>query len=137
MLRQIKTEFTEDKEKGTVTATIYDQYNTKYVGTARCHPDDHYSATGGKLIAESRARLKWLKAYRHYDLMPQVDALLHLLSTCTSDTHSPRIDRELQLAQERVDLCKECEKMECEYAQYTIASLEAVSRRAKEKKTSD
>lgn len=137
MLRQIKTEFKVDEAAGCVTATIYDQYNTKYLGVARCHPEDKFSATGGKLIAESRARIKWLKACRHYELQPQVDILWHVLSTCTEATYSPRIEKEYRIVKEQLELCKECERAEQEYIQYTIASLEAISRRAKEKKQAD
>ena len=74
--------FNYNKHRGTTTCTISDGQNT-FIGTARCHPDDRdcMSEFTGCEIAEKRAKIKILQHIKNNQIIPQIQAYEHLIST--------------------------------------------------------
>ena len=65
----------------------------RFVGEARCHPDDMdmESERTGLTIAEARATIKLMKFKRNFELIPQLNILQHLYNNiCTSKYHDPK-----------------------------------------------
>ena len=74
--------FNYNEHRGTTTCTISDGQNT-FIGTARCHPDDLdcMSEYTGCEIAERRCKIKILQHIKNNQIIPQIQAYEHLIST--------------------------------------------------------
>ena len=74
--------FNYNEHRGTTTCTISDGQNT-FIGTAKCHPDDRdcMSEYTGCEIAEKRAKIKILQHIKNNQIIPQIQAYEHLIST--------------------------------------------------------
>ena len=70
------------KASGKTTCTISDGQNT-FVGIAKCHPDDwdYMSEYTGCEIAERRCKIKILQHIKNNQIIPQIQAYEHLIST--------------------------------------------------------
>lgn len=67
---------------GKTTCTISDGQNT-FIGIAKCHPDDwdFMSEYTGCEIAERRCKIKILQHIKNNQIIPQIQAYEHLIST--------------------------------------------------------
>lgn len=74
--------FNYNEHRGTTTCTISDGQNT-FIGTARCHPNDRdcMSEYTGCEIAERRCKIKILQHIKNNQIIPQIQAYEHLIST--------------------------------------------------------
>ena len=74
--------FNYNEHRGTTTCTISDGQNT-FIGTAKCHPDDRDSMSEytGCEIAERRCKIKILQHIKNNQIIPQIQAYEHLIST--------------------------------------------------------
>ena len=74
--------FNYNEHRGTTTCTISDGQNT-FIGTAKCHPDDQdcMSEYTGCEIAERRCKIKILQHIKNNQIIPQIQAYEHLIST--------------------------------------------------------
>lgn len=74
--------FNYNEHRGKATCTISDGQNT-FVGTAKCHPDDwdYMSEYTGCEIAERRCKIKILQHIKNNQIIPQIQAYEHLIST--------------------------------------------------------
>ena len=74
--------FNYNEHRGKATCTISDGQNT-FVGTAKCHPDDwdYRSEYTGCEIAERRCKIKILQHIKNNQIIPQIQAYEHLIST--------------------------------------------------------
>lgn len=74
--------FNYNEHQGTTTCTISDGQNT-FIGTAKCHPDDRdcMSEFTGCEIAECRCKIKILQHIKNNQIIPQIQAYEHLIST--------------------------------------------------------
>ena len=74
--------FNYNEHRGTTTCTISDGQNT-FIGTAKCHPDDRdcMSEYTGCEIAERRCKIKILQHIKNNQIIPQIQAYEHLIST--------------------------------------------------------
>lgn len=74
--------FNYNEHRDTTTCTISDGQNT-FIGTARCHPDDRdcMSEFTGCEIAERRCKIKILQHIKNNQIIPQIQAYEHLIST--------------------------------------------------------
>lgn len=74
--------FNYNEHRGKATCTISDGQNT-FVGMAKCHPDDWdcVSEFTGCEIAERRAKIKILQHIKNNQIIPQIQAYEHLIST--------------------------------------------------------
>ena len=70
------------KASGKTTCTISDGQNT-FIGMAKCHPDDwdYMSEYTGCEIAERRCKIKILQHIKNNQIIPQIQAYEHLIST--------------------------------------------------------
>lgn len=70
------------KSSGKTTCTISDGQNT-FIGVAKCHPDDwdYMSEYTGCEIAERRCKIKILQHIKNNQIIPQIQAYEHLIST--------------------------------------------------------
>lgn len=77
--------FNYNKHRGTTICTISDGQNT-FVGTAKCHPDDWdcVNEFTGCEIAERRCKIKILQHIKNNQIIPQIQAYEHLISTMIS-----------------------------------------------------
>lgn len=69
-----------DAENNIATCTLIDDQGRKFVGTAKCHPDDldfSNELTGG-VIASHRAMIKYLRSIKRDILQPELRALKQL-----------------------------------------------------------
>lgn len=69
-----------DAATNTSTCTLVDDKGRKFIGTAKCHPDDldfSNELTGG-VIASRRAMLKYLQSIKRDILQPELNALKQL-----------------------------------------------------------
>lgn len=74
--------FNYNEHRGKATCTISDGQNT-FVGMAKCHPDDwdYMSEYTGCEIAERRCKIKILQHIKNNQIIPQIQAYEHLIST--------------------------------------------------------
>lgn len=74
--------FNYNEHRGTTTCTISDGQNI-FIGTAKCHPDDRdcMSEYTGCEIAERRCKIKILQHIKNNQIIPQIQAYEHLIST--------------------------------------------------------
>ncbi len=74
--------FNYNEHRGTTICTISDGQNT-FIGKAKCHPDDRdcMSEFTGCEIAERRAKIKILQHIKNNQIIPQIQAYEHLIST--------------------------------------------------------
>ncbi len=74
--------FNYNEHRGTTICTISDGQNT-FIGTAKCHPDDwdYMSEYTGCEIAERRCKIKILQHIKNNQIIPQIQAYEHLIST--------------------------------------------------------
>ena len=74
--------FNYTKSSGETTCTISDGQNT-FIGMAKCHPDDWdcMSEYTGCEIAERRCKIKILQHIKNNQIIPQIQAYEHLIST--------------------------------------------------------
>ena len=69
-----------DAETNTSTCILVDDKGRKFIGTAKCHPDDldfSNELTGG-VIASHRAMLKYLQSVKRDILQPELNSLKQL-----------------------------------------------------------
>ena len=80
--------FNYNEHRGTTTCTISDGQNT-FIGTARCHPNDRdcMSEYTGCEIAERRCKIKILQHIKNNQIIPQIQAYEHLISTMLNSSH--------------------------------------------------
>lgn len=134
MLKIIREKSEVNKEERIVKYIITDSFNNEYIGIARCHPDDSFRETGGKLIAETRARIKFMKAITRNELYPKRECLIHLLSTYRDDDSTYKVKRELSNINEDITTIKAFIDNEQEYLHTCIDTLNSISARAKKNK---
>lgn len=69
-----------DAEKGIATCTIIDNQGRKFIGIAKCHPDDldFNSELTGCTIASYRSMIKYLKSVKRDIIQPELNALKQL-----------------------------------------------------------
>lgn len=74
--------FDYNKETGETSCIITDGQNIFY-GIAKCHPNDkkYQSEYTGCAIAEQRAKIKILQHIKNNEIIPQIQAYEHLIST--------------------------------------------------------
>ena len=74
--------FNSNEHRVTTTCTISDGQNT-FIGTAKCHPNDRdcMSEYTGCEIAERRCKIKILQHIKNNQIIPQIQAYEHLIST--------------------------------------------------------
>lgn len=75
--------FSYDKETGATLCILTDTKQHEFIGVAQCHPDDidMQNQMTGCEIAFRRAYIKYLKAVRDMEIVPQLNILKHMY-TC-------------------------------------------------------
>lgn len=134
MLKIIREKIEINEIERVVKYIITDSFNNEYIGIARCHPDDSFREMGGKLIAETRARIKFMKAIIRNELYPKRECLVHLLSTYRNGDNTCKIEKELRYIEEDISTVKTFIENEQEYLQTCINTLNSISVRAKKNK---
>ena len=134
MLKIIREKSEVNEEERIVRYVIRDAFNNEYIGIAKCHPDDCFRETGGRVIAEARARIKFMRAIIRDELYPKKECLIHLLSTYRKDDNTYKVERELSNVEEDITTVKAFINNEQEYLRTCIDTLNSISARAKQNK---
>lgn len=106
----MNTSFHFHDEKGEALCIIEDK-NHYFYGLATCHPNDEdfMSERTGCYIAELRARIKHLKHIKNNEIIPQINALKHVISTLGPKAEGEytyrRLVRELRNLEEELANC--------------------------------
>ena len=110
----MKVDYNWSPETGIATC-ILECDSRKFIGTAKCHPDDldMESERTGLFIAECRAYINYKRYLRDTRYLPQYNILKHTYQTalqtkgCENDYHAMAVIRkQMQIARKKLDLIK-------------------------------
>lgn len=112
--------FDYDKETGITKCTVSDGQNT-FVGIAKCSPEDkeagYQSEYTGCDIAEKRAHIKVLQHIKNNQIIPQIQAYEHLISTMIKSTRfNPKSYEFQRIKAEYDNLIKQYEEIKKQIA---------------------
>ena len=105
-----------DAENRITTCTISDKRGNKYIGIAKCHPDDYDFGNSytGSMIALERAYMNYLKSIKRNEIQPGLAALKQLYySINQSQSYNPNsyeskmLWRQIRLKQEDLEFIEE------------------------------
>lgn len=103
----MKVEYKWSPETGIATCILFHN-NHKYIGTAKCHPDDldMESERTGLFIAECRAYINYHKARRENELKPQFNILQHTYLTMLSATGTNPQSKEMKILRKQLQVAR-------------------------------
>lgn len=103
----MKVEYQWSPETGIATCFLFHN-NNKYIGTAKCHPDDldMESERTGLFIAECRAYINYYRAKIDNELKPQFNILQHTYFTLLGATGTNPQSKEMKILRKQLQAAR-------------------------------